>query len=140
MDQLSLKRVLEGGFSRGPRGHSKWLGVEMTGLGDDWAEIRLPEQAGRWMSGRRGVFVAGPLVTLIDSASATAVLAKLGELRSVTTVDMRLDMVRRAHPGQPLVARGECYSLAGHVALVRTTAHDGNPDDPIALAMTSFYI
>lgn len=140
MDQTTFKSMLKGGFSKAPRGHSKWIGIEMSGIGDDWAETRIPNVSQEWMAGINGVYIAGPLITLIDSASATAVLAKLGEMRSVTTVDMRLDILRCAGDGLPLVARGECLSLSGNLALVRTTAHDGNPEDPIALAMCSFYI
>lgn len=132
--------ALSKGFSKGPKGHSQWAGVDLTDCGDDWAEIRLPVAQSQWMRSGKQRFIAGPLITLVDSACATAVLMKIQEYRPVTTVDMRVDMVRPVATERQLIARSECYSFTGHLALVKTVVHDGNPDDPIATAMTSFYV
>lgn len=121
-------------------GHSQAIGLRFVASGDDWAEMAFDYDPKLAMSAETGVLASGPLISLIDSASAVAILAKTGRGRPMATLDMRIDYVRASKPGRPIIARGQCYRVARNVAFVRCDAHDGDPTDLVAHAICSFYM
>jgi uncharacterized protein (TIGR00369 family) len=121
-------------------GHGRALGIEFRAAGEDWAEIALPwrpELVGRPES---GVLASGAIVSLIDTASGTAVWCKLGHFQPIVTLDLRLDYLRPATEGETIVARCECYKLTKSIGFVRGIAHGGNPERPIAHSAATFML
>jgi uncharacterized protein (TIGR00369 family) len=121
-------------------GHSRWLGIEVLASGDGWIEMQLPAAAAPFVGHEGFGMASGAIVSLVDSAAGAAVVMKMDQRRSLATLDMRIDLVRKPRPGTALQARGECYSLVGDVALSRCVVHDGDATDPVASAMASFCV
>jgi len=68
----------------------------------------------------------------MDMATSLAIWVRLGRFRHQATLDLRVDYLRPAVPGQTLVGRGECYAVTRSVGFVRGTAHDGDEANPVA--------
>ena len=86
-----------------------------------------------WSACRRAAIIAsGPIISLMDMATSMAIWVKLGRFRHQATLDLRVDYLRPATPGQTIVGRGECYGVTRSVGFVRGLAHDGDPADPVA--------
>lgn len=120
-------------------GHTAELGLRHVAHGDDWAELALDYDPRFAMSEQNGVLASGPIISLIDSACGLAILAKTKQRRPMATLDLRIDYIRAAPPGRSITARATCYRVARNVAFVRCEAHDGDPADPIAESLATFF-
>ncbi|WP_294394460.1 PaaI family thioesterase [uncultured Sphingomonas sp.] len=113
-------------------GHIVALGLSYVAHGPDWCELALDYDRRLVSDAGSGILASGPIVSLMDTASGFAVWVRRGGLLPQATLDLRLDYLRPARPGQRVVGRAECYRLTRRVAFVRGVAHDGDPADPVA--------
>ncbi|MFD1612838.1 PaaI family thioesterase [Sphingomonas tabacisoli] len=120
------------------RAHGGLLGLRYVAHGEDWSELAIDyaerligEEAG-------GVLASGPILALMDMAASMSIWIKQKRFRGQATLDLRLDYLRPATPGKPVIGRGECYRLTRSVAFIRGQAHDGDPADPIAHAAGTY--
>ncbi|MGH6787383.1 MAG: PaaI family thioesterase [Novosphingobium sp.] len=120
------------------RGHGGWLGVRFHGWGECWIELELPWRDELVGVAETGVLASGPIVSLMDQATSMAVWHRAGRFTPHATLDLRVDYMRAAAPGQTVVGRGECTKLTRSIAFVRGIAHDGDPDDPVAHVTGTF--
>lgn len=123
-----------GGFG----GHGAHLGLSYHAHGADWAELALPYDARLIGDPASGVIASGPIVTMMDMATSLAVWLKRGRFDAHATLDLRVDYLHPATPGETVFGRGECYRLTRSIAFVRGIAHDGDPDDPVAHVAGTF--
>ena len=121
-------------------GHGRALGVEFRGAGDDWAELAQPRKPELVGVPAGGILASGAIVSLIDTASGTAVWVKLGHFQPIVTLDLRLDYLRPAVAGETIVARCHCYKLTRSIGFVRGIAHGGDTDRPIAHSAATFML
>lgn len=121
-------------------GHGRALGVEFRGAGEDWAELALPWKPELVGIREGGITATGAIVSLIDTASGTAVWVKMGYFKPVVTLDLRLDYLRPAVEGETIVARCICYKLTRSIGFVRGVAHGGDPERPIAHSAATFML
>ena len=125
-------------------GHGGRLGIKYhdhgTDPADPWVELALPYAPDLIGDPDSGVIASGPVVTLMDMATSIAVWAKRGRFSPHATLDLRIDYLRAARPGQTVIGRGECYRVTRSVAFVRGQAHDGDPADPIAHVAATFML
>ncbi len=101
--------------------------------------IKLPMQDCLIGDTARGVVFGGVITTLLDQVGGSTVMCSLSDIVSIATIDLRIDYMKRATPGQALFGRGRCYRLTRNVAFVRGEADHGDPDDPFAI-FTSTYM
>ena len=121
-------------------GHGRALGMEYGDSGDNWTELLLPWREELVGVADSGILASGAIVSLIDTASGTAVWAALGKFIPLVTIDMRIDYLRPALKGESIYARCECTKLTRRVAFTRGTAHVGDPARPIAYSASTFMI
>jgi len=120
--------------------HCRRLGMEVLHVGPREATVRLPWREELIGDPVRRVVFGGVITTLLDHASGLAVFCSLAELKTIATLDLRIDYLRAAEPGRDLVGRAECYRLTTHVAFVRGTAWDRAADDPFASCLATFML
>lgn len=119
-------------------GHGGALGIGYEAHGADWVELSLPYDAKLVGVAATGVLASGPIISLMDMAASMAIWVKLGRFRHQATLDLRVDYLRPAMPGQKIYGRGECYRVTRSVGFVCGSAHDGEADDPVAHVTGTF--
>jgi uncharacterized protein (TIGR00369 family) len=87
-----------------------------------------------------GVVHGGVITTLLDQCGGSAVMLALDELRSIATLDLRIDYMKPATPGVEIVGYSHCYKITRNVAFTRGVAHHDRADDPIAAAVGTFML
>ena len=120
--------------------HAQYLGMKVVETGPGFAVILLPYRPELIGDPVRKVVFGGAITTLLDHASGLAVACALDVLRSIATVDLRVDYVRAAEPGFDLYGRVECYKVTRNVAFIRGIAYEHGPDDPFASCLGTFML
>jgi len=118
---------------------SQALGMKVLSAGEGRATFVLPYREDLVGDPETGVIAGGAVTTLLDSTCGLAVMIAVGP-RSTATLDLRIDYMRRAQPGRDIVAEAHVYKMTRTIAFVRATAHDGDPDDPVAAAQAAFML
>lgn len=121
-------------------GHSGRIGAAYHASGPDWCELALPYNEALASDADTGILASGPIFTIMDMATSVSIWLKTGVFRPQATLDLRIDYLRPARPGNTVIGHGECYAVSKSVAFVRGFAHDGDPEKPIAhVAGTYFF-
>lgn len=118
--------------------HSRVLGMEPIAVGERTLTARLPYKSEMVGNPVTGVIHGGVITTLVDQTSGGAVMAALADSRAVATLDLRIDYMRPATPGEPVYAHAECYKLTEQIAFVRCTVYQDDINDPVATSMSTF--
>ncbi len=121
-------------------GHGRALGMQFGDSGGNWNELTLPWREELVGVPDSGILASGAIVSLIDTASGTAVWATLGRFTPLVTIDLRIDYLRPAFRGESVYARCECTKLTRRIAFTRGSAHVGDPARPIAYSSGTFMI
>jgi uncharacterized protein (TIGR00369 family) len=114
------------------RGHGGLIGLRYVAHGEDWAELAIDYDEKLIGDAATGVLASGPILALMDMATSMSIWIKQQRFRAQATLDLRVDYLRPATPGKPVIGRGECYRITRSVAFIRGQAHDGDPADPVA--------
>ena len=116
------------------------LGIELVSMEAGRVVMALPYREDLIAYPETGVIAGGALFTLMDSAGGMAVWSAAGVLVPGPTLDLRLDYLKPATPGQTVYAHTHCYKATHHIGFVRGVACHDDPDDPIAHATATFMI
>lgn len=119
-------------------GHGGWLGLAYHGHGQGWFELELPWREELVGVAETGVLASGPIISLMDNATSMSVWTLTGRFVPHATLDLRVDYMRAAVPGQTMIGHGECYKLTRTIAFIKGIAHDGDPADPVAHVIGTF--
>lgn len=120
--------------------HSVMLGMEPQEMGDGVASISMPYKTDLVGDPVTGVIHGGAVSALMDTCCGAAVMCHPENGGGTATIDLRIDYMRAATPGQTITARATCYHITRSVAFVRAVAVDEDEDNPVATATGAFTV
>ena len=116
------------------------MGFEVTRIekGHVWA--RLPYNEALVGDPETGILHGGVITTTLDNLCGAACGLALPEFRFVATLDLRIDYMRPATPGEDVLAEAEVYHFTKSVCFCRAMAYHGDTSRMIATAQGAFAI
>ena len=120
--------------------YARALSLRMDDIGDGYAVISLPYSEHLIGDPSTGVIHGGAVSGLMDTAGGAAVMSHPSNPGGTATIDLRIDYMRGATPGQRVSATATVYHITRNVAFVRAVATDNDTDNPVATATGSFTV
>ena len=114
------------------------FGIEVEEIGKGRAVMSMPYSVE--LSNRSGCLHRGVIATLLDTNCGLAIFSRLGDMRPIATIDLRVDFIREALPGEDVRAEVECYAVQGDIAYVKGKAVDCSDDSLLASVSGSFAV
>lgn len=120
--------------------HSRALSMELVEIGDGNAVMEMPYDGRLVGDPKTGVIHGGAVSALMDTCCGTAVMAHPTAAAGTATMDLRIDYMRPASPGQTIRTKATCYHTTRTVAFVKAEATDDDESRPVATATGAFTI
>ena len=95
---------------------SSLLKMKMEQAGEGFAVISMPYQSIVSDGSEDAKIYSSAISSLIDTCGGLSVLVHKHLPRDTATLDLRVDYLRTACPGETVFARAECYYVADSVA------------------------
>ena len=118
--------------------HSHALGMRLESIGEGSATISMPYDTRLIGDPETGVIHGGAVSALMDTACGASVMSHPQAGVSTATLDLRIDYMRPATPGQTIRTRAECHGVTRSVAFVRAGGTDEDESRPVAMATGAF--
>lgn len=120
--------------------YAEALALRVDEIGEGSAVMSMPYHADLVGDPGTGVIHGGAVSGLLDTTAGTAVMSHPSEPSGTATIDLRIDYMRPATPGQRIVARAEVFRMTSNVAFVRAVALDDDAENPVATATGAFTV
>jgi uncharacterized protein (TIGR00369 family) len=119
-------------------GHGAALGFELTRIGRGEVEMSFPYKEEVVGNPVTGVVHGGVIVSLLDTCCGCAAISVLKRPSVTPTMDLRLDYMHPAEPGQPIYVSAKVYRDTSSVIFCRGSAWQDDPENPIAHCVATF--
>ncbi|MFO1012907.1 MAG: PaaI family thioesterase [Caulobacteraceae bacterium] len=119
---------------------TKAIGLKFIGVEDGAGILQVPYREDLVGDPETGVIASGVITTLLDHCCGLAIKTAKMDPSSTATLDLRIDYMRPAEPGEAITARAHCYKMTRQIAFVRASAYTTDPDDPVATAQGAFVL
>jgi uncharacterized protein (TIGR00369 family) len=113
---------------------------EVLELSPQKARLRIPYGPDLVGDPDTGVVHGGVITGMLDHTCGMAVTGALKSPMPIATLDLRIDYMKPATPGEDLFAEAECVKVGHEIAFVRGLAHQGSAEAPIALCTGAFML
>ena len=120
--------------------HCHELAIRMEAIGNGWAVSSMPYDPRLIGCPETGVIHGGAVSALMDNACGASVMSHPQAGFSTATLDLRIDYMRPATPGQTIRTRAECHHVTRSVAFVRAVATDDDDTRPVSMATGAFTV
>lgn len=120
--------------------HAKELGMVLQEIGDGMANISMPYDEKLIGDPETSVIHGGAVSALMDTCCGAAVMSHPSAPGGTATIDLRIDYMRAATPGQTITTKATCHHITRSVAFVRAVAMDDDTDRPVATAAGAFTV
>jgi uncharacterized protein (TIGR00369 family) len=114
------------------------LGVSMDEITQDGAVMSMPCVAD--VCDHDGVLHRGAIATLLDTACGLAIFVRLGDMRPIATIDLRVDFITMPKAGEGVFCNVMCFAVEGNIAYVRGEAFGRVGGNLLASVSGSFAI
>ncbi len=114
------------------------LSMRLEEVGEGMAAVAMPYDPRLVGDPETGVIHGGAVFTLMDTTCGAAVISLPSTPIGTATLDLRVDYMRPATPGQRIRAKATCYHVTRSVAFVRAVATDIDEARPVAMATGAF--
>ncbi|MGC6527976.1 MAG: PaaI family thioesterase [Paracoccaceae bacterium] len=118
--------------------HAKDLGIWIESIGEGVVQMHMKYQEKLIGDPATGVIHGGAVFSLLDTCCGAAVISHPEQKGLTATIDLRVDYMRPATPGETIRAKATCYNVTKSVAFVRAVALDANDQKPVATATGAF--
>ncbi|MGB0908293.1 MAG: PaaI family thioesterase [Maricaulaceae bacterium] len=118
--------------------HAREIGIKFVAVDIGRATLSLDYNKNLIGDPKTKVVHGGAVTTLLDQACGLAALAGFEAPTAAATLNLSIDYMRAAKPGEAIIAEAHCYKTTRHVAFVRAIAHDGDDENPVAMAQATF--
>lgn len=122
--------------------HSAAIGMTFVSSTDSECTLSIPYSPALIGDPDNGVIHGGAITALLDNAAGMIARPKEmhRDVAAIATLDMRIDYMGPATPGQNVYATAHCFKRTTNVAFVRAIAYQKSPDDPIATCTATFML
>ena len=122
--------------------HARAIGMRLETTADGKPLFRLPYDYHLIGDPDSGVLHGGVITAMLDQTAG--LLARPPGLQrddyALATLDLRIDYMGPATPGEDLLATGECYKRTRNIAFVRAEAFQRSSSEPVASCVATFML
>ncbi|KZZ32081.1 PaaI family thioesterase, partial [Oleiphilus sp. HI0086] len=99
------------------------LGIKVVSARENELILELPYSEKIIGNPDSGVIHGGAITTLMDTTAGAGVLCAMPEFELCPTLDLRVDYMRQAKPGQSVFARASCYRSTNNILFMKCEAY-----------------
>lgn len=110
----------------GSLAHCRLLGVTVVSAEPNSLCLELPYSEAIVGNPDTGVIHGGAITTLMDTACGSVVICALEDFELCPTLDLRVDYMRPARPGEPVQARAHLFRQTQSILFARCEAVQGD--------------